>query len=45
VDIDGQRSGIILPGGVMEITTEPGVASLALLAGDSLYHHFRDRLL
>ena len=45
VDIDGQRLGAIPPGGVMEIRTEPGVASLALLAGDSLYHHFRDRLL
>jgi NAD+ kinase len=45
VDIDGQRSGVIPPGGVMEIRTEPGVASLALLEGDSLYHHFRDRLL
>jgi NAD+ kinase len=45
VDVDGQRSGIIPPGGVMEIKTEPGVASLALLEGDSLYHHFRDRLL
>jgi hypothetical protein len=29
----------------MEIKTEPGVAVLALLEGDSLYHHFRDRLL
>ncbi len=45
VDIDGQRSAVIPPGGVMEIRTEPGVASLALLTGDSLYHHFRDRLL
>jgi NAD+ kinase len=45
VDVDGQRSGAIPPGGVMEIMTEPGVACLALLAGDSLYHHFRDRLL
>jgi NAD+ kinase len=45
VDIDGQRSAVIPPGGVMEIMTEPGVAYLALLEGDSLYHHFRDRLL
>jgi NAD+ kinase len=45
VDIDGHRSGVIPPGGVIEIRTEPGVASLALLEGDSLYHHFRDRLL
>ena len=45
VDIDGQRSGTVPPGGVLEIRTESGVASLALLEGDSLYHHFRDRLL
>lgn len=45
VDIDGQRSAVIPPGAVMEIKTEPAVASLALLEGDSLYHHFRDRLL
>lgn len=45
VDIDGQRMAAIAPGGTMEIRTEPGVATLALLEGDSLYHHFRDRLL
>jgi NAD+ kinase len=45
VDIDGQRSATMPPQGVMEIRTEPEVASLALLEGDSLYHHFRDRLL
>lgn len=45
VDVDGQRLAYIRPGGVMEIKTEPGVATLALLEGDSLYHHFRDRLL
>lgn len=45
VDIDGQRVAAIAPGGVMEIQTEPAVATLALLEGDSLYHHFRDRLL
>jgi NAD+ kinase len=45
VDIDGQRQGAIPPLGVMEIRTEPGVAKLALLEGDSLYHHFRGRLL
>jgi NAD+ kinase len=45
VDIDGQRQAAIQPGGTMEIRTEPGVATLALLEGDSLYHHFRDRLL
>jgi NAD+ kinase len=45
VDIDGQRLGEMPPGGTMEIRTEPKVACLALLEGDSLYHHFRDRLL
>jgi NAD+ kinase len=45
VDIDGQRSAVVPPGGVLEIRTEPDVALLALLEGDSLYHHFRDRLL
>ena len=45
VDIDGQRLGEMPPGGTMEIRTEPDVTSLALLEGDSLYHHFRDRLL
>ncbi len=45
VDIDGQREALIAPGGVMEIRTEPGVAVLGLLEGDSLYYHFRDRLL
>ena len=45
VDIAGQRSGVVPPGGVLEIRTEPDVAALALLEGDSLYHHFRDRLL
>jgi NAD+ kinase len=45
VDVDGQRLAVIPPGGVMELMTEPDVASLALLDGDSLYHHFRDRLL
>jgi NAD+ kinase len=45
VDIDGQRLAAMPPGAVMEIRTEPEVALLALLEGDSLYHHFRDRLL
>ena len=45
VDIDGQRVAAMAPGGTMEIETEPAVATLALLEGDSLYHHFRDRLL
>jgi NAD+ kinase len=45
VDIDGQRVALLPPGAVLEIETEPAGASLALLEGDSLYHHFRDRLL
>jgi NAD kinase len=45
VDVDGQRVAEIPPGGVVQIETEPAVACLALLEGDSLYHHFRDRLL
>jgi NAD+ kinase len=45
MDIDGRRLAVIPPGGVLEIRTEPAVARLALLQGDSLYHHFRDRLL
>lgn len=45
VDIDGQRLAEMPAGGTMEIHTEPQVACLALLEGDSLYHHFRDRLL
>jgi NAD+ kinase len=45
MDVDGQRVAVIPPGAVLEIRTEPGVACLALLEGDSLYHHFRDRLL
>ena len=45
IDIDGQRVAVLPAGAVLEIKTEPAVASLALLEGDSLYHHFRDRLL
>lgn len=45
VDVDGQRSAVITPGSVLRIGTSPAAASLALLSGDSLYHHFRDRLL
>jgi len=30
---------------VVRINTTPGMTTLALLNGDSLYHHFRDRLL
>ncbi len=45
LDIDGQRMAMLPPGTVVRIRTTPGMTSLALLEGDSLYHHFRDRLL
>lgn len=45
VDIDGQRSATLTPGAILRVRTTPAMASLALLEGDSLYHHFRDRLL
>ena len=45
LDIDGQRARPLPPGAVVSIHTIPGMTSLALLKGDSLYHHFRDRLL
>jgi len=45
VDIDGQRLATMPPGAVLQVKTSPAMTSLALLEGDSLYHHFRDRLL
>lgn len=45
VDVDGQRLATLTPGSTLRVRTTPPVASLALLEGDSLYHHFRDRLL
>jgi NAD+ kinase len=45
LDVDGQRMRRVAPGCVVRIRTSPGMTSLALLEGDSLYHHFRDRLL
>jgi NAD+ kinase len=45
VDIDGQRSAVLTPGAILRVRTTPAMTSLALLEGDSLYHHFRDRLL
>jgi NAD+ kinase len=45
IDVDGQRMRSLSPGAVVSIRTSPGMTSLALLEGDSLYHHFRDRLL
>lgn len=45
LDVDGQRRATLPPGTVVRIKTTPGMTSLALLEGDSLYHHFRDRLL
>jgi NAD+ kinase len=45
VDIDGDRLASLAPGETAHIHTSPGMTTLALLEGDSLYHHFRDRLL
>ena len=45
VDVDGERVAAVKPGDVVRINTIPGMTTLALLNGDSLYHHFRDRLL
>jgi NAD+ kinase len=45
LDVDGQRVRQLAPGCVVCIRTIPGMTALALLNGDSLYHHFRDRLL
>ncbi len=45
VDIDGQRLATLTTGATLQIKTTPAMTSLALLSGDSLYHHFRDRLL
>jgi NAD+ kinase len=45
IDIDGQRVNALSPGTVVRIKTRPAMTTLALLEGDSLYHHFRDRLL
>jgi NAD+ kinase len=45
LDIDGDRMAELPPGTSVRIMTSPGMTSLALLEGDSLYHHFRDRLL
>jgi len=45
VDVDGQRLAVMEPGDTLRVKTSPAMTSLALLARDSLYHHFRDRLL
>jgi NAD kinase len=45
LDIDGQRSAVMQTGDTLRVKTSPAMTSLALLEGDSLYHHFRDRLL
>jgi NAD+ kinase len=45
VDIDGQRLGRVGLGENILVKAAPPRTSLALLEGDSLYHHFRDRLL
>ncbi len=45
IDVDGDRLAMLDPGLTARINTRPGTNTLALLEGDSLYHHFRDRLL
>jgi NAD+ kinase len=45
IDVDGDRVASLQPGETVRINTTPGMTTLALLGGDSLYHHFRDRLL
>jgi len=45
LDVDGQRLARVGPRSCVTIRTSPSMNSLALLRGDSLYHHFRDRLL
>lgn len=45
IDVDGQRVGSLDLGEVLVVRTAAARTSLALLNGDSLYHHFRDRLL
>lgn len=45
IDVDGVRSATLKPMTTLRIRTSPALTSLALLEGDSLYHHFRDRLL
>jgi NAD+ kinase len=45
IDIDGQRLATLTPGTTLRVRTSQALTSLALLEGDSLYHHFRDRLL
>ena len=45
VDIDGQRLAALAPQATLRIRLGGPHALLALLEGDSLYRHFRDRLL
>jgi len=45
IDVDGQRLATLTPGTILRVRTSQALTSLALLEGDSLYHHFRDRLL
>jgi NAD+ kinase len=45
LDGDGLRLRPLAAGAVVRVETCPQMTSLALLEGDSLYHHFRDRLL
>lgn len=45
IDVDGQRLAILAPQATLKIRMGGPSALLALLEGDSLYLHFRDRLL
>lgn len=45
IDIDGRRLGPLGLGDSLIVKAAASGTSLALLEGDSLYHHFRDRLL
>lgn len=45
LDADGVRLRPLPAGAVVRVETCPQMTTLALLEGDSLYHHFRDRLL
>jgi len=45
IDADGERLAVLGPGNTLRVKTSPAMTSLALLEGDSLYRHFRDRLL
>ena len=41
--VDGEQVGTLDPLGSLEITTIPGLATLALLPESDFYRHFRER--